>query len=63
MIKILRTIILPVVSYGCETWSREENRLRVLKKKGIEEDIWTRGGGNNMRVENINKMIIQILFG
>jgi hypothetical protein len=31
-IKIYRTIILPVVLYGCETWSlrlREEHRLRV----------------------------------
>ena len=30
-IKIHRTIILPVVVYGCETWSlifREEGRLR-----------------------------------
>jgi hypothetical protein len=33
--KIQRTIILPVVLYGCETWSltfREECRLRVLKR-------------------------------
>ena len=33
-IKIYRTIILPVVSYGCETWSlilREERRLRVFE--------------------------------
>jgi hypothetical protein len=32
-IRIYRTIILPVVLYGCETWSltlREENRLKVL---------------------------------
>ena len=32
-IKIYRTIILPVVLYGCETWSltlREERRLRVF---------------------------------
>ena len=32
-IKIYRTIILPVVLYGCETWSltsREEGRLRVF---------------------------------
>ena len=32
-IKICRTIILPVVLLGCETWSltlREESRLRVL---------------------------------
>jgi hypothetical protein len=31
-----RSIILPVVLYGCETWSltmREEHRLRVLENK------------------------------
>jgi hypothetical protein len=35
MIKIYRTIILPVVLYGCETWSltlREERRLRVWRR-------------------------------
>jgi hypothetical protein len=35
-IKIYRTIILPVVLYGCESWSltlREECRLRVFEKK------------------------------
>jgi hypothetical protein len=35
-IKIYRTIILPVVLYGCETWSltlREERRLRVFENK------------------------------
>jgi len=34
-IKIYRTIILPIVLYGCETWSltlREERRLRVLRR-------------------------------
>jgi hypothetical protein len=33
-IKIYKTIILPVVLYGCETWSltlREEHRLRVFE--------------------------------
>jgi len=33
-IKIYRTIILPVVLYGCETWLltlREESRLRVFE--------------------------------
>ena len=33
-IEIYRTIILPVVLYGCETWSltlREERRLRVFE--------------------------------
>jgi len=35
-IKIYRTIILPVVLYGCETWSLtlwEEDRLRVFENK------------------------------
>ena len=35
-IKIYRTIILPVVLYGCETWSltlREEHRQRVFEKR------------------------------
>jgi len=33
-IKIYRTIIVPVVLYGCETWSltlREEKKLRVFE--------------------------------
>ena len=35
-IKIYRTRILPVVLYGCETWSltlREEHRLRVFENR------------------------------
>jgi hypothetical protein len=35
-LKIYRTIILPVVLYGCETWSltlREECRLRVFENR------------------------------
>ena len=36
MIKIYRTIILPIVLYGFETWSltlREERRLRVFETR------------------------------
>ena len=35
-IKIYGTLILPVVLYGCETWSltlREERRLRVFENR------------------------------
>jgi hypothetical protein len=35
-IRSVRTIILPVVLYGCETWSltlREEHRLRVFENR------------------------------
>jgi hypothetical protein len=34
--KIQKTVILPVVLYGCETWSltlREEHRLRVFENR------------------------------
>ena len=37
-ITIYRTVILPVVSYGCETWSltlREERKLRVLENMDL----------------------------
>jgi hypothetical protein len=35
-VKIYKTIILPVVLYGCKTWSltlREEHRLRVFENR------------------------------
>jgi hypothetical protein len=37
-LKIYRTTILPLVLYGCETWSltlREERRLRVFKNRAL----------------------------
>jgi hypothetical protein len=40
--KIYKTIILPVVVYGCETWSlrvREERRLRVFEN-GVSRRIF-----------------------
>jgi hypothetical protein len=40
----IKTTILPVVLYGCETWSltfREEYILRVSCEHGAEENIWT----------------------
>ena len=39
-IKIYSAIILPVVLYGCETWSRtsrEESRLRVIEDRRMFE--------------------------
>jgi hypothetical protein len=35
-VKIYKTVIMPVVLYGCETWSlmlREEHRLRVFENR------------------------------
>ena len=51
-IKIYRTVILPVVLYGCETWSltlREERKLRAFENRvlrkifGPRRDEVTRG--------------------
>jgi hypothetical protein len=39
-IKIYETVILPVVLYGCETWSltlREEHRLRLFENRVLRK--------------------------
>ena len=57
-IEIYRTMILPVVLYGCETWSltlREEGRLRVFENRvlrrvfGPERGEVTGNGKNYVR--------------
>jgi len=45
MFKIYRTIILPVVLYGCETWSltlREERRLGIFEKRVLRRMFGTK---------------------
>jgi hypothetical protein len=45
-IKIYKTIILPVVLYGCETWSltlREEHRLRVFENRVLRRIFGPKG--------------------
>ena len=45
-INVYRTIILPVVLYGCETWSltlREERRLRVFENRVLRRVLGLRG--------------------
>jgi hypothetical protein len=44
-IKVYRTIILPVILYGCKTWSltlREEHRLRVFENKVLRRILGPR---------------------
>ena len=46
-IKVYKTIILPVVLFGCEAWSltlREERRLRGIWKQDPEANIWAQEG-------------------
>jgi len=69
--KVYRTIILPVVLYGCETWSltlREERRLRVLGNRGLrrifghKRDVVT-GSGENYMMSLIVCTPHPLLFG
>ena len=48
-IKIYRTIILPVVLYGCETWSltlREERRMRVFQNRVLRRMFGPKNDGS-----------------
>jgi len=64
MIKIYRTIILPLVLRGCETWSltlREEPRLRVFENRvlrrilGLKKDEVT-GEWRKLHNEELNDL-------
>ena len=73
-IHIYRTIILPVVLYGCETWSltlREERRLRVFENRvlrrifGPKRDEVTREW-RKLNIEELNDLysspdIVQVI--
>ena len=42
-INIYRTIIIPIILYGCETWSltlREERRMRVFENRVLRRMSW-----------------------
>jgi len=63
-IKIYRTVILPVVLYGCETWSltlKEERRLRVFENRvlwrvfGLKRDEVT-GEWRKLRNDKLNDL-------
>jgi len=45
-IVIHRTVILPIVLYGCDAWSltlREEHKLRVFENRVLRKILWPRG--------------------
>jgi len=69
-IKIYRTIILPVVLYGCETWSlilREERRPRVFENRvlrrvfGPKRDE-VRGERKKLNNESLGIFILYPIF-
>jgi hypothetical protein len=71
-IKIHRTTVLPVVLYGCETWSltlREERRLRVFQNRALRRIFGSKrdevtGGGENYIMRSLMICTAHpILFG
>jgi hypothetical protein len=61
--KIYKTIILPVVLYGCETWSlslREEHRLRVFENRVLRSIF---GPKRDEVTEGWRKLLIEALHG
>jgi hypothetical protein len=62
--EVYKTVILPVVLYGCETWSltlREEHRLRVFENRllrrifGLKKDEVT-GGWRKLHNEELHNL-------
>jgi hypothetical protein len=55
-VKIYKTIILPVVLYGCETWFlilREEHRLRVSENRVLRRMFGPKRDEVNRRMEEV----------
>jgi hypothetical protein len=63
-IRIYKTIILPVVLYGCETWSlqlREKHRLRVFENRVLRRIFGPRrdevtGDWRKLHIEELHKL-------
>jgi hypothetical protein len=61
---IYRTLILPVVLYGCETWSltlREERMLRVFENRVLRRIFGPKGGEvteewRKLHIEELNDL-------
>ena len=64
-VKVYRTIILPVVLYGCETWSltlREECRLRVFKNRVLRRIFGPRMDGETGEMRELHDEELNDLY-
>jgi hypothetical protein len=72
-IKIYKTVILPLVLYGCETWSlalREEHRLRVFENRVLrnicrpkrkEDGSWRKLHNDELHNLNFSQNIVRVI--
>jgi hypothetical protein len=64
-IRIYKTILLPVVLYGCETWSltlREERRLRVLENRVLRRIFVPKRDGSDGRWRKLHNEDLHNLY-
>ena len=64
-IEIYRTIILPVVLYGCETWSltlREERRMRVFENRVLTRIFETKKGEVTEERRKVHNEVTDLYF-
>jgi hypothetical protein len=64
-IKICRTIILPVVLYGCETWSvtlREKHRMRVFENRVLRRIFGPKRDGVTGEWRRLHKKELNDLY-
>jgi hypothetical protein len=64
-VKIYKTIILPVVLYGCGTWSltlREEHKLRVFENRVLRRIFGPKMGKVTGEWRNMHNMELHNLY-
>jgi hypothetical protein len=64
-IKMHRTIILPIVLYGCETWSltlREERRIKVFKNRVLRRVFGPKGDEVTGEFRKLHNEELSVLF-
>jgi hypothetical protein len=64
-VRIYKTIILPVVLYGCETWSltvREEHKLRVVENRVLRRIFRPKRDGVRRVWRNLHNEEMQDLY-
>jgi len=69
-IELYRTIILPIVLYGCETWSlpfRDERKLRVFENRVLRRLFGPKreevtGEWRKLRIEELNDLYSSLII-
>ena len=65
-VKTYKTIILPVLQYGCETWSltlREEHRLRVFENKVLRKIFGAKKDKITGKWRKLHNVELHLVYG